>query len=160
MLQNSYVEKVTITPATDAQVSAAEALTGLLGGALAFPTGLLGFADCRRFTLSRFKPGDSHPSPFLVLSSLDQKLSFLVIQPDFVATDYAVPCFAELLRSLGADSAAELLTLLIVTVRERIEDITVNLQGPLVLSTRSRVGIQLVLEEFPLRHPIVFPPNP
>jgi flagellar assembly factor FliW len=154
MLQNSYVEQLTMTPAADAQVS------GLLGGAIVFSTGLLGFANCRRFSLSRFEPADGHASPFLVLSSLDQELSFVVIQPKFVAADYTVPCFAELLQSLGADSAAELLTLLIVTVRDRIEDITVNLQGPLVVSTRSHVGIQLVLEDFPLRHPLVFPPNP
>ena len=154
MLQSSYVEKVTMTPAAEAQVG------GLLGGAIVFSTGLLGFANCRRFSLSRFEPGDGLESPFLVLSSLDQELSFLVIQPEFVSADYSVLCFAELLQSLGADSAAELLTLLIVTVRERIEDITVNLQGPLVLSTRSHVGIQLVLEEFPLRHPLVFPPSP
>ena len=154
MLQSNYAEKATMMPAVDAQVG------GLLGGAIVFSTGLLGFANCRRFSLRRFEPGDGHESPFLVLSSLDQELSFLLIQPEFVSADYSVPCFAELLQSLGADSAAELLTLLIVTVRERIEDITVNLQGPLVLSTRSHVGIQLVLEEFPLRHLLVFPPNP
>lgn len=160
MLQSGYVGKVTMTPATDAQVGAAEALTGLLGGALVFPTGLLGFANCRRFRLSRFEPAGGQESPFLVLSCLDQELSFLVIQPDFVSADYKVPCFAELLESLGAESEAELLTLLIVTVRERIEEITVNLQGPLVVSTRSHLGIQLVLEEFALRHPLLLPPNP
>ena len=152
MLQNSCVEKVTMTPASEAQVGE------LLGGAIIFSTGLLGFANCRRFSLSRFEPGDGHESPFLVLSSLDEELTFLLIQPEFVAADYSVPCFAELLQSLGADSAAELLTLLIVTVRDRIEDITVNLQGPLVISTRSHVGIQLVLEDLPLRHPLVVPP--
>ena len=154
MLQNSCVEKATMTPASEAQVGE------LLGGAIIFSTGLLGFANCRRFSLSRFEPGDGHESPFLVLSSLDEELTFLLIQPEFVAADYSVPCFAELLQSLGADSAAELLTLLIVTVRDRIEDITVNLQGPLVISTRSHVGIQLVLEDLPLRHPLVVPPNP
>ena len=160
MLQSSYVEKATMTPAADAPENGARALAGLLSGAIVFPTGLLGFAHCRRFTLSRFAPADGHESPFLVLSCLDQELSFLVIQPELVAADYQVPCFPELLKSLGADTAAELLTLLIVTVRERIEDITVNLQGPLIVSTGSRVGIQLVLEEFPLRHPLVCPPSP
>jgi flagellar assembly factor FliW len=95
-----------------------------------------------------------------VLGCHDQELSFVVLQPEVVLANYQVPCFPELLKSLGAESAAELLTLLIVTVRERLEDITVNLQGPLVVSTRSRVGIQLVLEEFPLRHRLILPPHP
>jgi flagellar assembly factor FliW len=134
-------------------------LADVLGSALVFPTGLLGFAHCRRFALSRFEPGGGLESPFLVLQSLDQELSFLLVPPELVVSDYQVPSFPELLKTLGAESAAELLTLLIVTVRDRVEDISVNLQGPLVLSSRSHVGIQLVLEEFPLRHPLVVPPD-
>jgi flagellar assembly factor FliW len=45
--------------------------------------------------------------------------------------------------------------MLIVTVRERLEEITVNLQGPLVLNPSSSKGLQLVVEEYPLRHPLV-----
>jgi len=159
MLQNSYVEKATMTPAIDSGPGPA-ALASLLGGEIIFPLGLLGFPSCRRFTLKRFEPGDGNESPFLVLDSLDQELSFPVIHPDLVSPDYSVPLFPELLDSLGAKSESELVPLVIVTVRDRVENITVNLQGPLLIGVLSRIGMQSVVEDFPLRHPLVVPPNP
>lgn len=156
MWPSSSEENATMNPVNDAP---ADALGVLVGGTIDFPTGLLGFANCRRFTFNRFDAGDGQVSPFYVLNCLDQELSFLVIQPELVVADYRVSCFPELLKSFGADSAAEVLAMVIVTVRERLEDITVNLQGPLVVATRSQVGIQLILEEFPLRHPLLASPN-
>jgi flagellar assembly factor FliW len=155
MWSESGTEKPTMTPAIEPRSTAPAALTELVGGEIFFPTGLLGFPDCRRFKLGHFEPGDGHDSPFFVLHSLDQELSFVVIHPDFIAPDYCVPVYPELRQALGAKSDGELLTLLVVTVREQVEDITVNLQGPLLVSTRSRIAMQLVLEEFPLRHPLL-----
>lgn len=159
MLQNSCAEKAAMTPALDDTAGPAP-LEGLLNGEINFPLGLLGFSACRRFTLKRFEPGDGNESPFLILESLDEALSFPVIHPNFVSRDYSVPLFPELLDSLGAKSESELLPLLIVTVRDRVENSTVNLQGPLLIGVVSRIGMQLVVEEFPLRHPLVSPPNP
>jgi flagellar assembly factor FliW len=42
-----------------------------------------------------------------------------------------------------------------VTVRDRVEDTTVNLQGPLVINPTTRMGLQLVIEQYPLRHPML-----
>ena len=159
MLQNSCVENNPMMPAIDNNAGR-EALPGLLGGEITFPLGLLGFPGCRRFSLKRFDPGDGNESPFLILDSLDQQLSFPVIHPDFVAKDYSVPLFPELLESLGAKSESELVSLLIVTVRDRVESVTVNLQGPLLIGARTRIGMQAVVEEFPLRYPLVLPANP
>ena len=154
MWQNNCAEKPTMAPAIDSGAGAA-AVIGLVDREIVFPLGLLGFPDCRRFALKPFEPGDGNQSPFFMLESLEQELSFPVIHADFVSPDYAVPVFAELLDSLGARSAAELVPLLIVTVRERIEDTTVNLQGPLLIGAQSYTGVQLVVEEFALRHPLV-----
>jgi flagellar assembly factor FliW len=127
----------------------------LVGQEIVFPLGVLGFTNCRRFNLSRLEVGGDSDSPFFVLNSLDQELSFLVIHPDWVTTEYTVPSSPDLLVQLDAKSASELVALLIVTVREQVEDITVNLQGPLLVGSRSRIAMQLVLEEFPLRHPLL-----
>ncbi|MGZ8466448.1 MAG: flagellar assembly protein FliW, partial [Candidatus Binatia bacterium] len=69
--------------------------------------------------------------------------------------DYCLPLSAELLGGLGVRSEQQVLPLLIVTVRERIEDITVNLQGPLAIGIDSSLGVQLVVEEYPLRFPLI-----
>jgi len=127
----------------------------LVGQEIIFPLGLLGFPDCARFHLSRMEIGADNDSPFLVLNSLDQELSFVAIHPDLVIAQYVVPVTPELLVQLGAKSEAELVALLIVTARDRIEDVTVNLQGPLLISTVSHRAIQLVIEEYPLRQPLV-----
>jgi flagellar assembly factor FliW len=154
MLSNSCE----IKPASAAVVepSASAALEGrLLGREVNFPAGLLGFPDCHRFALSSFEAGTEQPSPFFVLSSHDRELSFLVIHPDLVMQDYCLPLPAEVLGRLGIESECQVLPLLMVTVRERIEAITVNLQGPLAIGIDSGIGVQLVVEEYPLRYPLI-----
>ena len=154
MLSNSCVTEPVSAPAAEPSIAAA-VVNGLLGRELNFPAGLLGFADCQSFGLSHFKAGDGAPSPFFVLNSRDRELSFVVIHPDWVTLDYCLPLSAELLGRLGVGSEQQVLPLLIVTVRERIEDITVNLQGPLAIGIDSGIGVQLVVEEYPLRYPLI-----
>jgi len=120
-----------------------------------FPTGILGFPTCRRYKVERFQPADGSDSPFLVLAALDQEVCFPVIHPETMKLDYRIPVSPELLAALGAKSQDELVPLLIVTVRDRVEAITVNLQGPVVLNPRSSLGTQLVVENYPLRHPML-----
>jgi flagellar assembly factor FliW len=40
-------------------------------------------------------------------------------------------------------------------VRKRLEDITVNLQGPLIVNSASLIGIQFVIEEYPVRYALI-----
>ena len=154
MLSNSCVTKPVSAPAAEPSAAAAF-VSGLLGREVNFPAGLLGFPDCQRFELSHFEAGDGASSPFFVLHSKDRELSFLVIHPDWVSLDYCLPISAELLGGLGVRSEPQVLPLLIVTVRERIEEITVNLQGPLAIGIDSGLGVQLVVEEYPLRFPLI-----
>ena len=120
-----------------------------------FPSGILGFSTCRRYRVERFQPADGSESPFLVLAALDQELCFPVIHPQSMNLDYQLPVSPELLAALGARSQDELIPLLIVTVRDQVEAITVNLQGPVVLNPYSSLGTQLVVENYPLRHPLL-----
>ncbi len=120
-----------------------------------FPAGVLGFAACRRYKLERFCPADGSESPFFILRSIDQSPEFPLIHPSSLSLDYRFHAGAEVLAALEANSTAQLVPMLIVTVRDRLEEITVNLQGPLVLNPSSSKGLQLVVEEYPLRHPLV-----
>jgi flagellar assembly factor FliW len=88
---------------------------------------------------------------------VDRDLSFPLIHPDLVMLDYQVPVNPEILAALKAEPESFLVSFLIVTVRERVEDITVNLQGPLLVNTVSLLGRQLVLEEYPVRYPLIQP---
>ena len=122
---------------------------------LFFASGLLGFPACRHYQLQRFRPGDGSDSPFFMLNAADQDLMFPLIHPASIALDYRFPITPELLSSLGATSAQDLVPLLIVTVRHRIEDITVNLKGPVIINPTKGLGVQLVIEQYDLHHPLL-----
>jgi flagellar assembly factor FliW len=120
-----------------------------------FAQGLLGFPHCRRYRLKPFEPGNGDDSPFFILESLDQDLSFPVIYPHSLLLDYKLAVEESTMTTLRAESPDQLSVLLIVTVRDRLEDISVNLRGPLLVNPNFGLGIQLVEERFPVRHPLL-----
>lgn len=119
---------------------------------LFFPAGLLGFATCRRYKLERFNAGEGSESPFLLLTAVDQDLSFPLVHPETIALDYRFPVNPDLLRLLRATSEEQLVPFLIMTIRERLEQTTLNLQGPVIVNPLTCLGVQLVLEHYPVRH--------
>lgn len=157
MLSNSSMPSCSEMKTASETAGAAPAIASLVGLELRFSAGLLGFPQAQRFRLEPFSAGDASDSPFFVLNSLDEELSFVVIDPTLLVADYDIPVSLELTHLVAARSAADLLPLAIVTVRDRIDDVTVNLQGPLVVNAASRLGAQTVLEKYPLRHPLVPP---
>ena len=122
-----------------------------------FPEGLLGFSSHRNFILSPYRPADGSPSPFFVLQSEQDDLSFPLISPYWMVSDYTVSPPPELLAALGAGSPTDLSVFVIVTLRDRVEEITANLQGPILLNPASHLGLQLVVEHYPLRYPLISP---
>ena len=128
----------------------------LVGKEIYFAEGLPGFPEDQRFRFSRFNPGDGSESPFFVIDSVDRTLSFPLIHPDLLSVEFQLPVLPELLDCLqAANGADQLVPLLIVTMRDSVDDITVNLQGPLVLSPISLRGAQMVIENFPLCQPLL-----
>ena len=127
----------------------------LMGKEICFAEGLPGFPEDQRFRFSRFNPGDGSESPFFVIDSVERTLSFPLIHPDLLSVEFQLPVFPELLACLHAASGADLVPLLIVTVRDSLEATTVNLQGPLVVNPIALLGIQMVIENYPLRHSLL-----
>lgn len=119
-----------------------------------FPDGLLGLSECRRFVLTKYHPEDGSASPFLLLHCQDEQISLPVIDPRWVVPDYQFSFSSDVLRYLQANAGEELSVLAIVTVRDRMEDITMNLQGPLVVNLTAHVGLQMIVEQFPVRYPL------
>jgi flagellar assembly factor FliW len=128
--------------------------SALCGVEFFLPAGLLGFPACRRYKLERFNPGEGTESPFFLFTSLEQDLSFPLVHPATIALDYCFPVNPDVLRLLRATSEESLVPFLIVTVRERLEQTTLNLQGPVIVNPLTSLGVQLVLEDYPVRHPL------
>ena len=112
---------------------------------LTFPVGLPGFAELRRFALSRWGGEDS---PYARLNSLeDPAVAFLVAPPEAFFDDYDVALSDEDAGVLQLEDPADALVLVVITVGEKAEEATANLLGPVVVNTRQRRGMQVVLPD-------------
>jgi len=124
------------------------------GEVLTFPEGLLGFADRKRFVIVQ----EASYEPFLWLQSADDpNLCFVVVDPTTFMEDYRVEIKPSEIESIELGSVDEAQVLVIVVVREDPEDITANLQGPLVVNPKKGLGKQVVLltDRYHTRHYIL-----
>lgn len=121
---------------------------------LIFPEGPLGFPDCTRFTLV----DEEKAQPFRMLQSLDNpSLAFVVVDPLVVRQDYNFNVTPDDLKQVKAAKIDDLMVYAIVTMATDLADVTVNLQGPLVINSKFRVGHQFVLidSEYTTREPLI-----
>lgn len=109
-----------------------------------FPDGPLGFPDCTRFTFI----DEERAAPFRMLQSLDNPaLAFVVVDPLIARPDYHFDVTMDDLKMIKADTTENLLVYSIVTMNRNIHEVTVNLQGPLVINPKQKLGHQFVLIE-------------
>ena len=115
---------------------------------------LLGFPDQRRFALIRL----DQDGVICALSSLeDPDLRFVVVPPAAFFGDYAPEIDDTTAASLAADSADDLLTLVMVNAGDSPQSATANLLAPVVVNHRTRKAAQVVLHDdnLSLRAPLV-----
>lgn len=109
-----------------------------------FPDGPLGFPDSTRFTFV----DEERAAPFRMLQSLDNPaLAFVVVDPLIARPDYHFDVTMDDLKMIKAETTENLLVYAIVTMNRNIHDVTVNLQGPLVINPKQKLGHQFVLIE-------------
>ena len=115
--------------------------------------GMLGFSECSRYTLMDDEIGE----PFMWMQSLEiPSLAFVVIDPAIILPSYHFSVKKDQIKNLNTDNVDDLQVYVIVTMAANILDVTVNLQGPLVVNKNKRVGLQVVLNDpnFSTRHPL------
>lgn len=119
---------------------------------ITFTDGLLGFSDRKQYCL--LQPGDD--ACFFWLQSVDDpNLAFVVTDPTFFEQDYSVPIRPEQMESLGIEKLEDAQVFVIVN---KIDDqLTGNLQGPLIINTLGKAGEQVVLSDkrWTTRHPLM-----
>jgi flagellar assembly factor FliW len=106
-----------------------------------FPFGLLGFEHLKWFVLL-----DAAQEPFYWLQSLDEMdVAFVLIDPTFFRPDYRLDVPEDELREIGIRERGDnILTFAIVTIPQKQELMTANLQGPLLIDRKLRVGRQSI----------------
>lgn len=123
------------------------------GQILDFSQGVLGFPEEKKFALMEYKP----ESPFYILQSMsDPDLTFLMINPFAFFNDYDFTMDDELMAEIGVTEDNPPTVFNIATVKDKIENMTVNLAGPVLVNVRDRKAAQWVIEktQFPTRYPL------
>lgn len=110
---------------------------------IAFPEGLLGFAAIKRYILLPNPTG----GPLMWLQAVDDaKLAFIVCQPQLFKPDYRVQLKPQELASIElAELEDGIVYTVMVVPAGNPKDMTANLQGPLVVNAKKKVGKQFVL---------------
>jgi flagellar assembly factor FliW len=107
------------------------------------PDGMLGFPDRRFIILSPDNNGQ-----FFWLQSLDDpELAFVVTDPSLYTEGYEVKLTSDEYVKLGLEADSEVLLLAVVTMAGDVKEITLNLQGPIVVNPERMVAKQIVLGE-------------
>ncbi len=116
-----------------------------------FPQGMIGFAGQKRYVLLEHAPG----SPVHWLQSVDvPELAFPVVNPDRFVEGYVVQAPADLAEILGPFGAEDLWLGTVMTLSSSGAP-TINLKAPVVMNSRTRRGVQFVLDEdLPVRFPL------
>lgn len=110
---------------------------------ITFPAGLPGFPHATRF---RLVPWHRSDDPFLTMVCCDDpEVSFVVAPPWAVYPDYQFDLDPVTTRRLSLRQPSDALVLCVVTLRERREDATLNLLGPIVVNRLTHEACQVVL---------------
>ena len=113
------------------------------GEIITFPRGLIGMSDLSRFAMVAAEAPQG--GFYWLLSADDPNVAFLVVDPARFFKDYHVSIREETQADLDLADAKE--GQLLVICNRAGEWVTGNLQGPLVINTRTRLAQQVVLTE-------------
>lgn len=120
-----------------------------------FADGIIGFPDCKDFTLI-FDEEKGEKRSICWLQSLDEPVFALpVMDPLVVKPDYNPMVEDELLKALGELIEENTFILVTVTVPEQIEELSVNLKAPIIVNADTRKACQLIVEDdYPVKYKI------
>lgn len=103
---------------------------------------VLGFEQLRRYCLIEREDCE----PFLWYQSIDDpKVAFLIINPVVFYPDYRIEVNPRELDEIRINNVKSVETYVIVTIPEDPREMSVNLQGPILINTENRMAKQLVL---------------
>ncbi|MBP2651816.1 MAG: fliW [Firmicutes bacterium] len=118
-----------------------------------FPMGLLGFNDEVLFAL--VPQGENSPFAFLQSAS-DPDLTFFVVEPFTFFSDYEFELNEEYQQELELVDSSQVKIYNIVTIKDKVEEMTANLLAPVIVNMETKTARQVVLEKvtYSTRHRI------
>ena len=120
---------------------------------LTFPSGMLGFSSERHFVMIEDEMG----SPFQWLQSIEkQDLAFVTINPETAVSAFSLDITVDHRKKLDTEQVEDLSVRVIVTMAKKLQNVTINLQGPLLINYSKKLGLQFVVADgrYNTRHPL------
>lgn len=120
---------------------------------LHFEHGIPGFENEKELVLLPIEDNDA----FHVLQSVGTaELAFIVTNPYEITTNYSFEIDEAIAHILKIKAPQEVAVLSIVSLKDTIEQSTVNLKAPIVWNTNNNKAKQVILnnEDYSIRHPI------
>ncbi|MGQ0826040.1 MAG: flagellar assembly protein FliW [Actinomycetota bacterium] len=115
----------------------------MLSVEITFPAGLPGFPDAHRFEVTPWGPEDT---PFLLMGSVeDSEVGFVVVPPWVFYPEYEFEIDDATAERLGLSEQEDAVVFCVVTVKDRPEEATLNLLGPIVVNRFTLEAAQVVL---------------
>ena len=113
---------------------------------VSFPQGIFGFPDLKTCELI-YNPQEL---PFMWLQEQEKGgLAFIVLEPIGFIPDYTVEISDADVSFLGIKSPDDVLILNIVTINKDVpQKITANLVGPLIVNRKTRLGKQVIINNY------------
>jgi flagellar assembly factor FliW len=122
---------------------------------LTFPDGLVGFREYKDYVVIDLEAGGGC---LKLLQSLNEPaLEFVILDPRWAFQDYGPELLPDDLEGLEAGSPDDLMLLVVVTVPKEVAKMTANLQAPLVLNPKRRLGKQVIVAspEYTTKHSVL-----
>jgi len=105
---------------------------------------IFGFEEIGNYLLTNPFGPSSH---FRVLSSRDGSVSFIVVNPFAILSEYEVEVDNEMIRQLSIDEREKVNIALLCIVRKEEKDLYVNLRCPIVINTERCIFKQIILDK-------------
>jgi len=125
---------------------------------ITLPEGILGFEDFKRYIiLDHF----DKESPFKWFQSVeDPSLAFVITDPLIFVPEYIAKITKEEVSSIALTDDSNAIIVVIVNIKRDHSEITINLQGPMVINSEKKLAKQVVIKEsdYSVRH-VIFSRN-
>jgi flagellar assembly factor FliW len=111
---------------------------------LEFVKPILGFNDLKKYCILNINKEKN--LPFFILQSIENdKLCFIVADPNYFFKDYTAGITEEDKELIGLKEKTDAVIFVIVTVFKDLYSSTVNLKAPIIINVKSRKAMQTVL---------------
>ncbi|NMA96036.1 MAG: flagellar assembly protein FliW [Clostridiales bacterium] len=123
-----------------------------------FSKGIPAFEDFKRYVLLS---EEDAPSLYWLQSVDDGDVSFILIDPFEIAEGYKPKLSEKTIRDLKIERQEDVVLLTMLIVPEDMKNMTTNLQSPIIINMKERLGKQVILidDDYPMRFPVFSEPD-